>query len=87
MFEHNLRAKVTAKDKEIFEDDSLNTRIEDRLWESLDQNLASMENLKNTDSNWILDAGLGNDMLEIKATALNTRDIYGPFRTFFPSKV
>ena len=46
MFEHNLRATVTAKDKVIFEDDSLNTRIEDRLWENLDQNLASMENSK-----------------------------------------
>ena len=46
MFEHNLSAKVTAKDKVIFEDDSLNTRIEDRLGENLDQNLASMETLK-----------------------------------------
>ena len=88
MFEYNLRTKVTVKDKVIFEDDSLNTRIEDSLWENLDQRFSLDGKFRiKPYSSWILDTGLENELFEIKVTDLNTGDIYGTFRTFFPNKV
>ena len=88
MNEYSLRAKITAKDKVTFEDDSLNTRLDQSVYENLDKSFALDGKFRiKRYSNWILDPGFENELFEVKVTDMNTGEKYGSIKAFFPNKV
>ena len=88
MNEYSLRAKITAKDKVTFEDDSLNTGLDQRVYENLDQSYALDGKFRiKRYSNWILDPGFENELFEVKVTDINTGEKHGSIKAFFPNKV
>ena len=88
MNEYSLRAKITAKDKVTFEDDSLNTGLEQSVYENLDQMYALDGKFRiKRYSNWIMDLGLENELFEVKVTDINTGEKHGSIKAFFPNKV
>ena len=88
MNEYSLRAKITAKDKVTFEDDSLNTGLDQSVYESLDQSYALDGKFKiKRYSNWLIEPGFENALFELKVTDMNTGEKQGSIKAFMPIKV
>ena len=84
---YSLRARVTAKDKVVFEDESLNTRLEDSVYENLDCSYSIDGKLKRKRYRLMIDTGFENELFEVKITDTNTGDKYGSLKAFFPNRV
>ena len=84
---YSLRARVTAKDKVVFEDENLNTRLENSIYENLDQSYSIDAKIKTKRYRLMIDTGFENELFEVKITDTNTGDKYGSLKAFFPNRV
>ena len=84
---YNVRAKISAKDKVTFEDDRLNTRLEDSIYENLDESYSLDGKIRRKRYRMMIAPGFENELFDIKITDLNTGEKYTNFKAFFADKV